>query len=83
MNGENSSLSFAFIIDFDFGEGVTLLINELTLSGDPAISSMMLLKRLLAFLSGESKFLPLFEAGSIYYACSYISGFKIKFELVS
>jgi hypothetical protein len=83
MKGENSSLSLAFIIDLDLGEGVTLLISELTLSGDPAISSMILLKRLLAILRGESKFFPLFEAGSIFWDGSLISGFKIKFELVS
>lgn len=64
MNGENSSLSLAFMIAFDFGDGVTLFIKELTLSGDPAISSIILLKRLLAILRGESRFFPLLEEGS-------------------
>ena len=66
----------------DFGEGETLLIKELTLSGVPPSSSMILLKRLFAILRGESKFLPLFEAGSIYWDW-LMRGFKIKFELVS
>jgi hypothetical protein len=67
--GENSSFSVAFIIDFDFEDGLlgglTLFIKELTLSGVPPSSSKILLKRLLAILRGESKFLPLLEAGSI------------------
>jgi hypothetical protein len=52
-------------LDFDFGEGVTLFINELTLSGEPAKFSIMSLKWFLAIFKGESRFLPFPDAGSI------------------
>lgn len=69
MNGDKSSFSsiwpFMIDLDFDFGEGVTLFINELTLSGEPAKFSIMSLKWFLAIFKGESRFLPFPDAGSI------------------